>query len=131
MGQFVGAGCLLCAALLASSCQDDVDVNVAKNDTPKELQIEVINEGISDQESKGLITGTSFPANSEIGLTVTGPNTVTYGGQTYTATSTSILMAKATKYNCTFTMDSKTMSITSVSVTDWSGSTNTELRPNC
>lgn len=83
LSQFVGAGSLLCAALLASSCQDDVDVNVAKNDTPKELQIEVINEGISDQETKGLITGTTFPANSEIGLTVTGPSTETYDGQTY------------------------------------------------
>ena len=55
---------------------------------------------------------------------------VTMDGQTYTVSSGSIKMESGTKYAFTLTMDSKTMSVSGVTVNTWTTSDKGELKPS-
>ena len=81
--RYVGASCLFCAALLASSCQDDLPTNGDTDNGQQTLKVKVYNNAFDDNETKAIVTGTTFPANSEIGLTVAESAKTTYDGQTY------------------------------------------------
>ena len=78
MGMVLAIGALF----IGTACQDNLSSTEFSSGDQAALQIEVNNSIVPDVPSKGMLTGTEFPAASDIGLTVVDASGTTYDGKT-------------------------------------------------
>ena len=78
---YITGALLTLLATMNMSCSDEIEQTVAQGSTP--LEIAAVMDGYADEDTKALVTGTSFPASTAIGVKVLNSSGSAYDGQTY------------------------------------------------
>lgn len=72
-----------CLLIMCIACQNDLDVQETPNSITNKLIIDAAIHNSLNVQTKDLLEGTSFPNNSQIGVTVVDESGLTYEGRKY------------------------------------------------